>query len=164
MAHVSLADPVCPELSGIVAKCARETGVRTHQGKTLITIEGPGFASRAESRTYRQWGVDIIGMTSFQEAKLAREAEICYAALALVTDYDSWMEEEEEVTVETVVKNQAHNVANAKSIIKLVLASLPLELSCACDRALENAIMTDPATISPEVREKFRLLAGKYLG
>lgn len=163
VAHVSLADPVCPELSRIVADCAQETGARIHPGKTLITIEGPAFASRAESRTYRQWGMDIIGMTTFQEAKLAREAEICYAALAMVTDYDSWMEEEEEVTAEAVVRNMKHNVANAKKVIQKVAAALPLELGCSCGRALENAIMTDPAQISDQVREKYRLLAGKYI-
>jgi 5'-methylthioadenosine phosphorylase len=163
VAHVSLADPVCPELSEIVTGCARETGARTHSGKTLITIGGPGFASRTESRTYRQWGMDIIGMTTYQEAKLAREAEICYSALAMVTDYDSWMEEEEEVTVDAVVRNMKRNTANAKTVIELVAAALPGEFGCSCGRALENAIMTEPEAILPEVRERFRLLAGKYL-
>ena len=163
VAHVSLADPVCPELARVVHGCAIEAGVETHQGGTLVTMEGPAFSTKAESNVYRQWGMDIVGMTSFQEAKLAREAEICYTALALVTDYDCWKEEEEKVTVEAVVQNLRKNIANAKNIIGRVARNLPQEQKCSCRSALKNAIMTDLKTVSPEAREKFSLLAGKYL-
>ncbi len=162
VAHVSLAEPVCPDLSRLVYECAGRVGVEAHQGGTLITIEGPAFSTRAESMAYRQWGMDIIGMTSFQEVKLAREAEMCFAVMALVTDYDCW-KVGDEVTAEAVMKNQQKNLANVGNITKKIAASLPPNRNCACTSALKNTIMTYSASITPEVRKKFDLLAGKYL-
>jgi len=130
---------------------------------TLVCIEGPAFSTRAESNVYRQWGMDIIGMTSLQEAKLTREAQICYAAMAMVTDFDSWHEEETEVTVEAVVQNLKKNISKAKRIIQSVVPKISKKRTCICTRALKNAIMTESAVIPQETREKLKLLLGKYL-
>ena len=162
VAHVSLSDPFCPELTRTLYECAGQTGVKAHQGGTLITIEGPAFSTKAESDIYRQWGMDIIGMTTFQEARLAREAEICFAALALVTDYDCW-KQDECVSVEDVVNNLQEHSTKAKEIIGLVAASLNPERNCPCPTALKGAIMTDPSLIPPRTREILDLLIGKYL-
>ena len=121
VAHIAFAQPVCPELASLLHETAVETGVKTHNGGTLVCIEGPAFSTRAESNLYRQWGMDIIGMTSLQEAKLSREAEICYAALALVTDYDCWHEKESQVTVETVLMNLEKNISHAKRILQTIV-------------------------------------------
>jgi 5'-methylthioadenosine phosphorylase len=167
VAHVAFAEPFCPHLSGIVAGAAGQlTGVRTHRGGTYLCIEGPQFSTRAESHLYRQWGCDIIGMTAIPEAKLAREAELCYATIACITDYDVWRTAEEAVTVEMVVANLARNVANAQQIIRGVAASLPPSREgsgCACPSALAHAIMTDPQLITPAMRERYGPLLSKYL-
>jgi 5'-methylthioadenosine phosphorylase len=127
-----------------------------------VCIEGPQFSTKAESRIYRQWGVDVIGMTALPEAKLAREAEICYATLALSTDYDVWHESEEPVTVEMVVANLLQNVATAKAVIRRVLPELSAERRCACGRALENAIITQRELVPPETLQKLWPIVGKY--
>jgi 5'-methylthioadenosine phosphorylase len=163
VAHISFADPVCPHLSSLVYKSAAEAGASVHRGGTLLCIEGPAFSTRAESNVYRQWGMDIIGMTSLQEAKLAREAEICYAAMAMVTDFDSWHEEESEVTVEAVVQNLKKNISVANKIIQMVVPKISKKRGCICAKALENTIMTNSAVISQETRKKLELLVGKYL-
>jgi 5'-methylthioadenosine phosphorylase len=167
VAHVSFAEPFCPDFSGVVWEALSGLGdVRGHRGGTYVCIEGPLFSTKAESRIYRQLGCDIIGMTAIPEAKLAREAELCYAAIACVTDYDVWHESSETVTVEMVVANLTRNVANAKRIIRDVAQRLPADraaLTCGCASALEHAIMTDPALISAPLREKYALLVGKYL-
>jgi 5'-methylthioadenosine phosphorylase len=167
VAHVSFADPYCPHLSGVLWDAASGIeGVTSHRGGTYVCIEGPVFSTKAESRVYREWGCDIIGMTALPEAKLAREAELCYATVACVTDYDVWHESEEPVTVDMVVANLAHNIANAKRIVRTVASRLPIDRShvtCACDSALANAIQTERAMISAPVRERYRLLIGKYL-
>jgi 5'-methylthioadenosine phosphorylase len=165
--HASFADPFCPHLSGILWESMSGLGdVTSHRGGTLICIEGPLFSTRAESRINRQLGCDLVGMTSLPEAKLAREAELCYATIACVTDYDVWHESEETVTVEMVVANLQKNVANAQRIIRDLAGRLPADRSaspCDCFSALANAIMTDPAAIPASARERYALLLDKYL-
>jgi len=161
--HISFAEPFCPELSKLLYEAAVEVGARVHKGGTYLCIEGPQFSTRGESRIYRSWGVDVIGMTAIPEAKLAREAEICYATLALVTDYDVWHEAEEPVTVEMVVQNLLQNVATARRVIRAVLPKIPAQRDCVCATALRDAIITQPERIPTEVREKLSLLVGKYL-
>jgi 5'-methylthioadenosine phosphorylase len=165
--HVPFADPFCPHLSGMLYATASGLGdVRTHHGGTYVCIEGPLFSTKAESRIYRQLGCDVIGMTALPEAKLAREAEICYAIIACVTDYDVWHETEENVTVEMVVANLTRNVANAQRIIRTVAEQLPADRSavpCTCSQALANAIMTERGMISASLRERYQLLLGRYL-
>ena len=165
--HSTFADPFCPTLSALLLESAREPGnVKVHEGGTYVCMEGPLFSTRAESRTYRSWGMDIIGMTALPEAKLAREAELCYAIVACVTDYDSWHESEESVTVEMVIGNLNANVANAQRILRSVARKIPADRSantCECPSALATAIMTDHNMIPPEVREKYSLLIGKYV-
>jgi 5'-methylthioadenosine phosphorylase len=166
VAHVSFADPFCPDFSGTVSDALAGLGdVTGHRGGTYVCIEGPLFSTKAESRIYRQLGCDVIGMTAIPEAKLAREAELCYATVACVTDYDVWHESSETVTVDMVVANLTRNVANAKRIIRDVARRLPADRSgstCTCAHALQNAIMTDPALISAPLREQYALLIGKY--
>jgi 5'-methylthioadenosine phosphorylase len=163
VAHVAFADPVCPDLTRVVYEGALKAGACAHSGGTLLCIEGPAFSTRAESNVYRQWGMDIIGMTSLQEAKLAREAEICYAAMALVTDFDCWHDQESEVNVETVVQNLDKNISIAKQIIQIVVPQISNKRTCPCAQALKNAMMTDTSIIPPETRKKLELLVGKYL-
>jgi len=163
VAHIAFADPVCPDLAQLTYKGGTQVGAAIHKGGTLLCIEGPAFSTRAESNLYRQWGMDIIGMTSLQEAKLAREAEICYAAMAMVTDFDCWHAEESEVNVETVVQNLKKNISLAKKIIRTVVPKIPAERKCICAEALKNAIMTEAGAIPPKIRKKLELLVGKYL-
>jgi 5'-methylthioadenosine phosphorylase len=166
VAHVSLAQPVCPELCAALHKAAAGLGLRVHKGGTFLCIEGPAFSTKAESLAYRTWGADIIGMTAATEARLCREAEICYATLSLVTDYDVWHETEESVTVELVMQNLSANIANAKAVLKKALAGLDgtVMRACGCGSSLENTIMTNPAAIPPATRKKLGLLVDKYLG
>ncbi len=165
--HCTFAEPFCSTLSKLLLDSARDLGdVTVHEGGTYVCMEGPLFSTRAESRTYRSWGMDIIGMTALPEAKLAREAELCYATIACATDYDSWHETEESVTVEMVVSNLSANVANAQRILRAVAKKIPADRSantCECPSALATAIMTDHSKIPPEAREKYSLLIGKYL-
>ncbi len=164
--HCTFADPFCSTLSSAVSEAAESLGnVKVHRGGTYICMEGPLFSTRAESRIYRQWGVDVIGMTALPEAKLAREAELHYAILACITDYDSWHENEESVTVEMVVANLQQNVRNAQRVIRAVArhaATLGEQKTCDCDHALANAVLTNPKLIPPEVKERYQLLLGKY--
>ena len=161
--HISFDEPFCPELSGLLYEAAKEVGARVHKGGTYICIEGPQFSTKGESRIYRQWGVDVIGMTAIPEAKLAREAEICYATLAMVADYDVWHEVEEPVTVEMVVRNMLQNVVMAKRVIRAALPKIPAQRDCLCATALRDAIITQRERIPAGVREKLALLVGKYL-
>lgn len=163
VAHVSMADPVCPVLSSILVQEAREAGATVHEGGTYLCIEGPQFSARAESHLYRSWGVAVIGMTNIPEAKLAREAEICYATLAMSTDYDCWHQTQEDVNVEMVVQTLSKNVERAKEIVRRVVTRLPVERNCSCSRALENAIFTQPDAIPQETYDRLRPLVGKYL-
>jgi 5'-methylthioadenosine phosphorylase len=167
VAHVSFADPFCPHLAGLLWETMRGMeGFTAHRGGTYVCIEGPLFSTKAESRIYRQLSCDVIGMTALPEAKLAREAELHYAAIACVTDYDVWHASGETVTVEMVVANLQRNVANAKRILGALAARIPAPgaaLPCGCGSALAHAVMTDPALISAPLREKYALLLGKYL-
>jgi 5'-methylthioadenosine phosphorylase len=164
-AHVSFAHPVCPELSGLLFSAGQKLGVRCHLGGTYICIEGPLFSTKAESEIYRSWGCDIIGMTSVTEAKLCREAEICYSTMNLVTDYDVWHETEETVSIEMILENLTRNIQNAKDIIKTAITSLPIDrgTKCECAQALKNCIVTHPDHISPEVKERLSLIISKYI-
>jgi len=161
--HVQFADPVCRRLAGLLAGAARQVGAVVHEGGTYICMEGPQFSTRAESRIYRSWGVDIIGMTNVSEAKLAREAELCYATIALATDYDCWHEGYDDVSVEAVVALIRQNVALAKKIIAAAVGQLTARRTCGCSSALAHAIMTDRSLIPPATREKLELIIGKYL-
>ncbi len=165
VAHVSLGRPVCPGLNAVLHEAARGLGLRVHKGGAYICIEGPAFSTKAESLAYRAWGADIIGMTAATEARLCREAEICYATLSLVTDYDVWHETEEPVTVELVLQNLSANIANAKAVLKKALAALgdDAERACDCGTALRNAVVTAPAAVPAATRKKLGLLVEKYL-
>ncbi|MBE0712045.1 MAG: S-methyl-5'-thioadenosine phosphorylase [Candidatus Aminicenantes bacterium] len=165
VAHVSFGQPVCPELVKVLYEAAVGQGIRAHRGGTYISIEGPAFSSKAESLAYRSWGADVIGMTSATEARLCREAEICYATLSLATDYDVWHETEEPVTVELILQNLSHNIGNAKSVIKKALAVLGGDgvRACECGSSLRNTIVTDPARIPAATRRRLGILVDKYL-
>jgi len=164
VAHVPFADPTCNVLGGVLFRAGQQVGARMHRGGTYVCIEGPHFSTRAESRIYRQWGVDVIGMTNLQEAKLAREAEICYATMALVTDYDVWHETEEDVTVEAVVAVLMENVETAKKIVRAALAMLPVQRGgCPCPTALRDGIITQRDAIPARRRKALEPIIGKYL-
>ncbi len=160
--HVEFADPVCPDLSGILYEAGQNAGAIIHKGGTYICIEGPQFSTRAESKIYRKWGVDVIGMTNIPEAKLAREAEICYATLALSTDYDCWHETEESVTVEMILDTLKKNVATAKEIIRKAVSKIPEERACKCANALKYAVITDRKKIPAKVKKDLKIILGKY--
>jgi 5'-methylthioadenosine phosphorylase len=162
-AHVTFADPICPDLIQQVYQGALQAGVRASKGGTYVCMEGPAFSTKAESNLYRSWGADVIGMTNLQEAKLAREAEICYVTLALVTDYDCWHESHESVTVEMIVGNLVQNSKNAQAIILATVRELCEKRNCNCGEALKNAMITDKALIPADTREKLAPIIGKYL-
>ena len=163
VAHVGLADPVCTELSEILYESGKKAGATVHKGGTYICMEGPQFSTRGESNIYRKWGVDVIGMTNATEAKLAREAEICYATLALSTDYDCWHETEEDVTVDAVIATLKMNVETAKTIIQWAVTAVPQTRSCPCAEALKYAIMTPGDLIPDATKEKLDLIIGKHI-
>ena len=163
VAHVGFARPLCQTLSGLAFEAAKALGVRAHRGGTYVCIEGPQFSTLAESKLYQSWGFDIIGMTNLQEAKLAREAEICYATLALVTDYDCWHPTHDEVTVEMIVKNLTQNAVSAQQVISDVVAALPCARPCECATALATSIITRPEAMSASTRQELWPLIGKYL-
>lgn len=161
--HVSIAEPFCASLRSLLVAAAREAGATVHAGGTYLCIEGPRFSTKAESRLYRSWGLEIIGMTAMPEAHLAREAELCYAVLALATDYDVWHESEEGVSVELVVQNMHRNVATAQEVIRRVVPRIDLDGDDACSTALAGALMTDPAHIPSDVRARLGIIVDKYL-
>ena len=163
VAHVGLGDPVCGEMTNVVHGACTVAGVNGKLGGTYICMEGPQFSTRAESNVYRSWGADVIGMTNLQEAKLAREAEVCYVTIAMVTDYDCWHPHHASVTVEQVVSVLVKNAENATKVVKATVAAMPKLRSCKCGRALANAILTDPAEIPAATKEKLQLILGKYL-
>lgn len=165
VAHASFAEPVCRELSRTLYEAGRTVGAAMHMGGTYINMEGPQFSTKAESNVYRSWGMDIIGMTNMGEAKVAREAEICYATLACVTDYDCWYLDEavETVTIEMIIRNLLKNIDTAKKISKAALKVLPDNRTCPCSSALKDSIVTSPDAIAPEVKEKLKLIIGKYI-
>ncbi|NOT30334.1 MAG: S-methyl-5'-thioadenosine phosphorylase, partial [Planctomycetes bacterium] len=161
VAHVLFADPTCSALRAALVTAARAAGARVHEGGTYVNMEGPQFSTRAESRLYRSWGADVIGMTNLQEARLAREAELCYATLAMATDHDCW--HTADVTVEAILAIMAANVAHARAALRGVLPLLPAERRCACKDALRYAIMTEPGRIPPEARDRLALFLDRYL-
>ena len=161
--HISFAEPFCPELSAAVYDAVVATGGRVHRGGSFVVIEGPRFSAKAESKIFRQWGMDIIGMTTVPEAQLAREAEMCYAVMAHVTDYDVWHESEEPVTVEAVVRNLLANTQVAQQAIRNLIPKLRVERHCDCERALADAIITQRAAIPDKIKAELRLLIGKYV-
>ena len=164
VAHIGFADPVCGEVAKIVDRSAREVGINSKLGGTYLCMEGPAFSTRAESNIYRSWGMDVIGMTNLQEAKLSREAEICYATIAMVTDYDCWHEAHDAVTVEQIIGNLSRNADNACKLVRHVVENLPADRNCKCGSALKHAIITDRTAIPAETKKKLRLLIGKYIG
>jgi 5'-methylthioadenosine phosphorylase len=163
VAHVGFADPVCADLADAIGGAADQVGARLHRGGTYVCIEGPQFSTRAESRVFRSWGVDVIGMTALPEARLAREAEICYAILALATDYDVWHESEEAVTVELVVQNLLKNVATARAILVEAIGRVGTRDRCACGSALKDALMTSPDLVPPDLKRELAPLIARYL-
>jgi len=163
VAHVGFGDPVCQDVACVIGKSCKEVGVVGKLGGTYVCMEGPQFSTRAESNLYRSWGADLIGMTNLQEAKLSREAEICYATMAMVTDYDCWYVGHDEVSVEQVIKVLTTNADNAARVVKKAVALMPKDRKCKCGTALQYAIMTDPAKIPVATRQKLSLLVDKYL-
>lgn len=161
--HVSFGDPICPVTAGVVHRAVLDCGITGRLGGTYVCMEGPQFSTRAESNLYRSWGADVIGMTNLQEAKLAREAEICYTTLAMITDYDCWRQGHDSVTVEEIVAVLHRNSSNAARVLRAAVAVMPRQRSCPCAKALEHAILTDPAQIPRATRDKLDLLIGKYL-
>jgi len=162
VAHVSLADPFCPELSRLLLEGARQTGATVHVGATTVVVEGPAFSTKAESRLYRSWGADLVGMTMLPEAKLAREAGICYAALACVTDYDVWREAHDEVTAQMILDNLRLSVDNARKAVALAIETLPPQRSCTCASALRDALVTAPALVPAATLRRLAPIIGDY--
>lgn len=163
VAHVAFSHPVCPELAGILHKVAKKAKMPVHMGGTYLNMEGPAFSTKAESIAYKNWGMDVIGMTNMPEAKLCREAEICYSTVAFVTDYDAWHETEKPVTIEMIIANFTKNVDTAKKLLKLIVPEIPKERGCGCKDALKNCIMTHADAITKETKEKLKLIIGKYV-
>lgn len=161
--HIAFAEPFCPVLRQVLFKAATEAGAKVHKGGVHLAMEGPQFSTRAESMLYRSWGADIISMTASPEAKLAREAEICYATLAIVTDLDCWHPDYASVTTEMIFSNLLKGVEAAKKVLKLAIPGIPPKRACACASALKNAIATSREYISPKAKEELKLLIGKYL-
>ena len=161
--HIGFANPFCPVLSDLALNAATDTGVKVHEGGTYVCMEGPQFSTLAESRLYRSWGMDVIGMTNLQEAKLAREAEICYTTLALVTDYDCWHEGHGDVTVSMIIATLSQNAATAQEVVANAVARLPVDRSCECATALGSAIITQPHLIPTDVKRTLAPIIGKYL-
>lgn len=162
VAHISFAHPICPQLADLLEESCRKAGVSVKKGGTYLCMEGPAFSTLAESKLYRSWGMDVIGMTNLQEAKLAREAEICYVTVAMVTDYDCWHPEHDAVSVNDILANLARNAENAAKVVRAAVEAMPAERRCGCGSALAHAIITDKRLVPPETRRKLELLVGKY--
>lgn len=163
VAHVSLADPVCPRLHGLMRECCESAGVPAHAGGTYLCMEGPAFSTKAESNLYRSWGMDVIGMTNLTEAKLAREAEICYVTVAMVTDYDCWHPGHDAVTVSEIIENLNRNAANAAKVVTEAVRRLDGTRGCKCGQSLAHALITDRSRIPEATRDKLQAIVGKYL-
>jgi 5'-methylthioadenosine phosphorylase len=163
VAHVGLADPFCPELSGLLYEAVKKTGATVHMGGWFVTIEGPRFSTKAESTLFRQWGMDIIGMTAIPEANLAREAEICYACMAHVTDYDVWHANEEAVNVQMIIERLLANVEVSKRAIEYLAPAIPNRRACECPTALENSIITQPQFVPLKAKRDLAPIIGKYM-
>src|SRR6478672_5908830 len=163
VAHISMADPVCAEMAGVVERACRQAGVIAKRGGTYVCMEGPQFSTKAESNVYRSWGMDVIGMTNLQEAKLAREAEICYVTVAMVTDYDCWHPHHDSVTVDQIVAVLLKNAENATRVVRETVSSMPKDRACKCGSSLAHAILTDRNKIPPATRQRLKLILDKYL-
>jgi 5'-methylthioadenosine phosphorylase len=163
VAHITFADPVCPQLLQLMETACRVAHVTGKRGGTYLCMEGPAFSTRAESNVYRQWGMDVIGMTNLQEAKLAREAEVCYVTLAMVTDYDCWHESHDAVSVDVILANLMKNAENAQKVVREAVKSMPAERTCSCGRALQHAILTNNGAITEPAKNKLGLLIEKYI-
>src|SRR5919201_2936765 len=163
VAHVAFAHPVCADLAGIAADAASAVGATVHRGGTYVNMEGPQFSTLAESKLYRSWGMDVIGMTNLQEAKLAREAELCYATLALITDYDCWHPDHDSVTVEIIVANLLQNAKTAQHAIAEAVGQIPQERTCPCKDALATAIITSPELVPETTKKELAPIIGKYI-
>ena len=163
--HIAFAEPICPVLSNMLFETAKSLGAPVHKGGIYLNMEGPAFSTLAESRLYKSWGMDVIGMTNMPEARLAREAEICYSTLAMVTDYDCWHMDEsvESVTIEMIIENLNKNAAMARSILKNIMSKIPAERECGCATALKNSIITRSEFIPRKTKEKVDVIMGKYL-
>jgi 5'-methylthioadenosine phosphorylase len=162
VAHISFSDPICPHLAEVVHQAATGVGVTAKKGGTYLCMEGPAFSTKAESNVYRSWGMDVIGMTNLQEAKLAREAEICYCTVAMVTDYDCWHADHDAVTVTDIIANLVQNAANAAKVVAAAVGSLPADRQCKCGSALAHALITDKSAIPETTLRKLELIVGKY--
>ncbi len=160
--HIGFSDPICPQLADVVYGACQAEGVKATLGGTYLCMEGPQFSTKAESNVYRSWGMDVIGMTNLQEAKLAREAEICYATVAMVTDYDCWHPEHDAVTVNQIIANLVKNAENAARVVTRAVETMPAARACKCGSALAHAIITDRKTVPEETRRKLELLVAKY--
>lgn len=163
VAHIEFSHPVCEELRGVLYQSAKEVTGRVHNGGTYINMEGPAFSTLAESELYRSWKMDVIGMTNFAEAKLAREAEICYATLTAVTDYDCWHPSHDSVSIDMIIKNLSQNIDNSKKILSRVIKALPCRRGCSCGSALQHAIITDHRYIPRRIKKKLNIIIGKYV-
>jgi 5'-methylthioadenosine phosphorylase len=163
VAHIAFADPICAEMANVVQSACKKAGIAAKRGGTYVCMEGPQFSTKAESNVYRGWGMDVIGMTNLQEAKLAREAEICYVTIAMVTDYDCWHPHHDSVTVDQIVAVLVKNAENASTVVRETVAALPTGRSCKCGSALAHAILTDRSKIPAATRERLKLILGKYL-
>jgi len=161
--HLVFADPICPNLAEVLYQSAKDLGLRVHKGGTYVCIEGPSFSTRAESRLYQSWGADVIGMTNLTEAKLAKEAELCYASIALCTDYDCWRQTGEVVTIEQVLEVMRQNIENCQKIIRQAVKNLPKERTCPCPKIMENAIITAQEKIPEKIKKDLEIIVGKYL-
>ena len=162
VAHVSFADPICPQLAAVAESACRATGVNVKRGGTYLCMEGPAFSTRAESNIYRSWNMDVIGMTNLQEAKLAREAEICYTTIAMVTDYDCWHQDHDAVTVTDIIRVLNQNAENACKVIAAAVQAMPAERECKCGSALAHALITDRKLVPPDTIKKLGPIVGKY--
>ena len=163
VAHIGFADPICPQLAQAVDGACKKAGVIGKRGGTYVCMEGPQFSTKAESNVYRSWGMDVIGMTNLQEAKLAREAEICYVTVAMVTDYDCWHPHHDSVTVDQIVAVLLKNAENATRVVRETVSAMPKERSCKCGSALAHAILTDRSKIPAATSQKLKLILDKYL-
>jgi 5'-methylthioadenosine phosphorylase len=163
VAHISMADPVCGEMATVVAAACKQSGVTGKRGGTYLCMEGPQFSTKSESNVYRSWGMDVIGMTNLQEAKLAREAELCYVTIAMVTDYDCWHPHHDSVTVDQIVAVLVKNAENAARVVKATVSAMPANRRCKCGAALAHAILTERDKIPVATKEKLKLILGKYL-
>jgi 5'-methylthioadenosine phosphorylase len=164
VAHVAFADPVCPEMASVVEVACKKGGVTGKRGGTYLCMEGPQFSTKSESKVYRDLGMDVIGMTNLQEAKLAREAELCYVTIAMVTDYDCWHPHHDSVTVDQIVAVLLKNAENATRVVRETVAAMPKARGCKCGAALAHAILTDPKKIPAATKKKLALILGKYVG